>query len=126
MCVHFAPDQGGGVRFPSDELLIHAWFYGTGRGIGRSLSVLKGLRMNNDNGIKDPDHDLESPASVPTESRPSHHQPGGPNTLGNDRARLHQDPEGQQGGTEGGSQGKPLATKAERTTGTLHLHRGDI
>ena len=89
-------------------------------------AVLKGLPMVSDNRIKDPDHDLESPASMPIESRPSHHQPGGPNTQGNDRERLHQDPEGQQGGTEGGSQGKPLATKAERTTGTLHLHREKV
>ena len=77
--------------------------------------------MMSQDGIKDPDHDLESPASMPIESHPSPHQPGGPNTQGNDRERLHQDPEGQQGGTEGGSQGGPLATKAERTTGTLHL-----
>jgi hypothetical protein len=77
--------------------------------------------MISQDGIKDPGHDLESPVSMPIESRSPHHQPGGPNTQGNDRDRLHQDPEGQQGGTEGGSQGRPLATKAERTTGTLHL-----
>jgi hypothetical protein len=82
--------------------------------------------MISDNGIQDVGHDLESPASLPIENHPSNHQPSGPNTQGNDRARLHQDPEGQQGGMEGGSQGTPLATKAERTTGTLHLHRENV
>jgi hypothetical protein len=82
--------------------------------------------MIGDNGIKDPDHDLESLASTPVESRPSHQQPGGPNTQGNDRERLHQDPEGQQGDTEGGSQGKSFVTKAECTRGTLDLHREKV
>src|SRR5665213_446945 len=92
----------------------------SGEVIPSSLSPMKGMD------IKDPDHDLESPASMPAENHLSHYQPGGPNTQGNDRESLHQDPEGQQGGTEGGSQGRPLATKAERTTGTLHLHRENI
>lgn len=52
--------------------------------------------------IKNPDHEAERPSPMPRgASKPP--APTGPNTQGNDRGEREQDPEGQQGGTGGGS-----------------------
>jgi len=52
--------------------------------------------------IKDPGHEAETPAPMPRDaSKPR--TSSGPNAQGNDRGKLAQDPEGQQGGTKGGS-----------------------
>jgi hypothetical protein len=104
--------------------MVHFAPPATKRGANHYLLAYKGLEMNSQDGIKDPDHDLKRPASMPIRSHSSFHKPGGPNTQGNDRECLNQDPEGQQGGTEGGSQGNLFAAKVRRTRATLHLRSG--
>jgi hypothetical protein len=76
--------------------------------------------MTSGDGIKDPDHEAECPASMPVESRSTRTRQHGANAQGNDRGRLDQDPEGQQGGTNGGSKSRaPLGDAAQRSTGTI-------
>jgi hypothetical protein len=52
--------------------------------------------------VKNPDHEAEHPAPMP---RGNTKPPAGrgPNAQGNDRGEREQEPEGQQGGTHGGS-----------------------
>ena len=64
------------------------------------------------------DRERETPSPTPDYLISAKPQPHGPNTQGNERDSLVQDPEGQQAGTEGGSKHPgPLASRRQRETG---------
>lgn len=68
--------------------------------------------------LKNPDRELQAPASVPEGAL---HQPPlgpGPNMAGNSKGDGTIDPQGQQGGTEGGEPGFPPLAVEDRAAGT--------
>jgi hypothetical protein len=84
-------------------------------------ATLAGRRSNaamDDPTLKNPDGELQAPASMP-EGRL--HQPmagPGPNMIGNSKGDGTIDPQGQQGGTEGGQPGLPPLAVGDRAAGT--------
>jgi hypothetical protein len=71
-----------------------------------------------DPGAKNPDREFEAPAPMP-EGAPTPYPSGpGPNAAGNSKGDGTIDPQGQQGGTEGGQPGDPSVIVGEREAGT--------
>jgi len=69
--------------------------------------------------LKNPDHELEAPASMPEGSLAvGTVAAAGPNDVGNSRGDGIIDPQGQQGGTEGGQPGTPAIAIGGRPAGT--------
>lgn len=74
---------------------------------------------------KNPDHELQAPASMP-EGAPHQAAAGpGPDGPGNSRGDGTIDPQGQQAGTEGGEAGKPPIVIGGRMAGTPLAEPGD-
>jgi hypothetical protein len=73
-----------------------------------------------DSSLKNPDRELQAPASMPdgaAATRTQREGPG-PNEVGNSRGDGSIDPQGQQGGTEGGQPGSSAIAIGGRRAGT--------
>jgi len=74
--------------------------------------------VQDDPSLKNPDGELQAPASMP-EGALLQPMPGpGPNLVGNSGGDGSIDPQGQQGGTEGGQPGTPAIAIGGRPAGT--------
>jgi hypothetical protein len=67
-------------------------------------------------GVKDPHGEFETPSRMTT-ARPSRQDGPGPDKVGNSSGTSPVDPQGQQGGTEGGQAGSPPSTVRGRAQG---------